>query len=263
MVVSEAALAFFLLPLPALAAAVAALCGTAVFLAWLVVHRLLDLPPTRGPHPPFHVGIIAIFALFLSFAAAEAWRRSDVAYGALLREAGESAALIQVLDSTARIPGEQPGALAMRAALRDYLDASLRDEWPRNVVASEAAGTALDRARAASLDGVARGGVAGAAWRVAYDRIDGVQQARQTRLVAGGLYGDALRWGGLFALFCAGAVGIALVHLDRRASVWSALGLFAAAATIALSIVAAVEHPYAGWDGVEPDRLVAVRARIP
>ena len=263
MVISGNVIALFLLPSWALVVITATVCALSVTLAWAFVFRILKLEARRQPHPPFHVGIIAIFALFLSFTAGEAWRRSDAAYAALMREAGEISALLQTLDALGVQADQLAGADSVRRAARDYLDASLREEWSRyNATASDGAAAALDRARAGALTGLLQPGPSTLGWRLVHDRLEGVHQARSARLVVGGIYGDALRWGGLVALFFAGAVGISLVHLDRPAALWSALLLFGVAGCIALSLVAVSEHPYAGWDGTEPDRLVAIRARL-
>ena len=262
MVITETSVPLFLLPPGMLAAIIAGACAAMAAVAWLVVHRLLRLPPTRAPHAPFHIGLVALFSLFLSFTAGEAWRRGDTAYAALLREAGGVQALLQFTDALGS-PAVQPVAGDLRAAMRDYLDASLREEWATgNVAPSSAAGLALHRARDVTLRALLRAGAESGAWRVAYDRLEDVQQARSARLVAGGLYGDALRWGGLLALYCAGALAIALVHLDRRPGVGPALILYVVAAAAALSLVAAFEHPYTGWDATRPDRLVQIRAAM-
>ena len=260
---TDLALDIFLLPIPAVAAIIALCCLGSVLAVWAVVFRVLHLGPERTPHPPLYASITVFFALFLSFTASDAWRRNDASYAALLREVAEAAGLMQVLDSVAALPDQAPAAEALRGSLRTYLDTSLKEEWGgHNVVSSEAAGAALERMRAGALAGMVQAGPVSTVWRVAMDRIDGVQQSRTARLVAGGLYGDALRWAGLYALFLAGAVAMALIHLDLRQAALSAMVLYAIVAAIALSVVAASEHPYAGWDATEPDRLVALRARL-
>ena len=127
--------------------------------------------------------------------------------------------------------------------------------------ASAAAGASLDRVRTAVAQGLVEGGALGPAWRSVQDRLDGMQQGRTARLVAGSLYGDAVRWGALFLLYTAGAFSIMVVHLDRRRSLAIAIGTYLFVSTVSLSLVAVTEHPYTGWDAVRPDALRAVLAR--
>ncbi len=153
-------------------------------------------------------------------------------------------------------------AVLARQAVAEYLDRSLGEEWGGfNVKASAAAGASLDRVRTAVAQGLVEGGTLGPAWRSVQDRLDGVQQGRTARLVAGSLYGDAVRWGALFLLYTAGAFSIMVVHLDRRRSLAIAIGTDLFVSTVSLSLVAVTEHPYTGWDAVRPDALRAVLAR--
>lgn len=261
MIITDAAATVFLLPPAALVALVVLYCLGIVGVVGLLLLRVFDLPAKRAPQAPFHVAITGVFALMLSFAASDAWKRGDAAYGALLREVSEVEGLLQVADSVQGMPGEAVGAGRLREMVKAYLTLSLRDEWGRrNLRSSDAVEGVVQQARGLALERLAATG--NPVWRVAYDRVEGLHAARTVRLVAGGLFGDMLRWGGLMALFIAGAVAIGLVHLDRRGAVWGAFWLYAAAGSIALSMVAVTEHPYAGWDATEPDRLVAILGRL-
>ncbi len=257
---SDASSPLFLLPPLMLAVIIFVACALGAAVAWAVPHVLLRLPTARAPHPPFHAAMVALFALFLSFTAADAWRRGDAAYLALLREASEVGALHATLGALAEQGA--PGA-PMIAGLRDYLDASLKQEWRHaNTVSSPEAAAALDGLWAATARELARGGDKTAAWRTVHEHLEGLKQARSARLVAGGLFGDVAKWSCLMVLFLVGATAISLVHLDRPKGAVTALVLFTLAGSCALTLVAVSEHPYTGWDAVTPDRLIALRATL-
>ncbi|MGI4951919.1 MAG: hypothetical protein ACRYGM_08940 [Janthinobacterium lividum] len=261
MVTSDAAVSIFLQPGWTLVGLVALLCAVITAALWFALFRWPGVAPARTPQAAYHVSATALFALFLSFTASDAWRRSDAAYAALLREASELSTLAQVADRMAEGRERGVAADALRGVLRDYLALTLREEWGRrNVTGSDSASLALDRGRGLALAGLA--GPDAALWRVAYERIEGANQARTARLVAGGVYGDALRWAGLFLLFTVGSGAIGLAHLDRPRAAVPAMATYAAAACVALCVVALNEHPYAGWDATTPDWLEQLLARL-
>lgn len=260
--VTQSSITLFLWPPAALAAVVAAFCTACAALAWFFFHVRPGFGVEYAPQPPFHAGIVALFGLLLSFTANDAWRRSEAAYGALLRESQEASAMLPLLSALEMV--DRPRAAEARIGLRDYLSASLNEEWrSHNVMVSVHAAQNLDRIRQASAQGLVSGGVAGPAWRTVQDRLDGIQQARTARLVAGGLYGDALRWTCLLTVYLAGAFAIAAVHLDRHKALRVALPIYAVVGTVALSLIALSEQPYTGWDAVEPDRLIEVLSHMP
>ena len=261
MQVTDTAVPVFLWPPVPLALTIAAVCAAGALLSWFLLHVRPRLGVEFAPQPPFHAGIVALFGLLLSFSANDAWRRSDAAYGALLRESQEAAAMIPLLDALGTV--DAPRSAQARDGLRDYLSASLEEEWrSHNIGASSRAGQGLDRIRRASAEGLVAAGAAGPAWRTVQDRLDGIQQGRTARLVAGGLYGDVLRWTCLLAIYLAGAVAISAVHLDRRRALRLALPIYAFCGTVAMTLVALSEQPYTGWDAIEPDRLVQVLALL-
>ncbi len=120
---------------------------------------------------------------------------------------------------------------------------------------STSAGLALDRIRTAAATGLVAGGQSGPAWRSVQDRLDGMQQARTARLVAGGVFGDQLVWTVLGGLYLVASCATLCVHLERRRAGTVAIAVLAAAASLGMSLVATSEQPYAGWDAVTPDQL--------
>lgn len=205
-------MSLFLLAPKFLVGIVCAYCILGATLAWLLFQRWTRIHPDNAPQPAFHTPIITVFALVLSFTLSDGWKRNDTAYGALLRESHEIAAMLPLLDA---LQGANKAATdPARAELRHYLDLSLREEWAaHNTVPSAGAGAALDGVRNTIAQRLLDPAPQGAVWRMVLDRLDAVQQARNVRLVAGGLYGDLLRWGALAALYWLGACGIAMVHV--------------------------------------------------
>jgi hypothetical protein len=240
---------------------VAGACSMGGILAWLTVHVVLRPGQDWAPQPTVYSAVIGLFSLLLSFNAYDTWRRNEVAISSLFKETQEIAAmppLLSALESSGH-----GGAAEARQHLADYVKLSLDEEWAaHNTAGSAAAGAALDRIRAVAAAGLTAGGQATTAWRVLQDRLDGLQQGRTARLVAGGLYGNLLRWGALLALYLAGAVTIAMAHLERPKASGVTLAAYMFVSAVALSLVALSEHPYIGWDDVEPHMLVEVLQRL-
>jgi hypothetical protein len=227
----------------------------------LVFHRRF-LPAVEGKAPvePFFTSVTALFALFVAFAAADAWSRGDRATEALGQEQrapAEFHAASQVLG------GE---AAPLRSVFSAYLAASLRDEWQasRNTKPAAAAAETLHRLEEASLAGLRRtagedGGTA-ALWSELLRRAHDLRAARDARLRFGNDFGQAWKWAGLLLLTFSSQVGIAFVHLDRRRTAAVAQAIFGTAAATALSIVAGFEGPYGGIGAVQPTSLIALHA---
>lgn len=251
----------FLWPPEKILVLVTTFCFVTGVLPGLIMRRGLKLAPSWAPQPPFHAAMIGFFALLLSFTALDAWRRNDAALGALNREAHEIDSVMPLLHaleaSTVAGPAET------RTALGEYITASLAEEWSvGNTRASERAEAGLDHARAVAAAGMMAGGSGAAVWRTVIDRIDTIETARATRLGAGGVYGDLLRWGALALLYVAGAVAVFAVHLDRPKAARLASGIYIAVGTVSLLVVALLEHPYTGWDAVTPDVLQTLLQRL-
>jgi hypothetical protein len=215
----------------------------------------------KPPVAPFFTSVTALFALFVAFAAADAWNRQERAAEALGQEARALMAFHAASESLGR-EGEP-----LRAAFSDYLTISLQDEWTasHNLEPSAAATTALRQLEDVSMLGMRHAGERGdtnAVWPELLRRVQELRAARDVRLRLGSDFGQPWKWGGLLLLAFASQLGIAVVHLDRPRTAALAQVIFLAGATTTLSVVAGFEGPYAGISAVAPTPLLALQEAI-
>lgn len=228
----------------------------------LVFHRRL-LPALEGKPPvaPFFTAVTALFALFVAFAAADAWARQERAAEALGREARAL--------RTVYIIGRSQGleAAALQASAVSYLRASLAEEWgaARNRAASGAVADALRQIEYQALAGLRRAterGEPGSVWLELLRQTQELRTARDTRLRFGRDFGQAWKWAALLLLSFASQLGIAFVQIDRRRTADVTQAIFGIAATTALGLLAGFEGPYGGIGAVEPIPLLAYQAAL-
>jgi hypothetical protein len=215
----------------------------------------------KPPVAPFFTSVTTLFALFVAFAAADAWSRQERAAEAL----GQEARSLMAFHVASQSLGQEGDPL--RAAFSDYLTISLQDEWnaSHNLAPSAAATTALRQLEDASLAGMrhaAERGNANAVWPELLRRAHELRAARDVRLRLGSDFGQPWKWGGLLLLAFSSQLGIAVVHLDRRKTAALAQAIFLVAAATTLSIVAGFEGPYAGISAVTPTPLLVLKAAI-
>jgi hypothetical protein len=249
---------FFLLETAWRAGAVALVVLVMAKASQAVVFHRRFLPAIEGKAPvgAFFSSVTALFALFVAFAAADAWSRGDRATEAL----GQEARALAAFHAASQVLGEE--AAPLRSVFSAYLGASLRDEWgvSRNTEPSAAAAETLHRLEDASLAGLRRGaegaGGSAALWSELLQRAHDLRAARDTRLRFGKDFGQPWKWVGLLLLTLSSQVAIAFVHLDRRRTAAVAQAIFGTAAATALSIVAGFEGPYGGIGAVQPTSLL-------
>lgn len=211
----------------------AALAGFIGLAAEVLVFRLPAFRPVSAAplRTTYLDAVSTIFALFLAFTAADAWRRNDSARDALVREGqGLRQSLL-----IARAAG--PEAEMVVEALLTYLRVVTEREWRAG----------KNRAPVAF-------------WSEILSRFQRVREARAARLQIGGAFGDEARWGALLLLGVVSAVAIASTHLDRPAAGRRAVVLFCCMVALATSLVANYEFPYVGYRAVTPEPLEALLA---
>ena len=82
--------------------------------------------------------------------------------------------------------------------------------------------------------------------------------ARRQRIIVSESNVTWVMWSGIFALAAITLVAIAFVHSENRATAALAIALFASAAAVSITIIAAQERPFSGQFGVDPDPLLEV-----
>jgi hypothetical protein len=198
------------------------------------------------------VGVI--YAVLLAFSVIVVWEKFNDGQTTVAEEAGATAALFRYAD------GKDPEALAVRAALINYLKAAIDEEWPAMGLESEAHGVteALNQLYSAAL-ALNRSGTRNTAdMTEVFRQIDNVTAARRIRLhLATGLVPDVI-WVALFmgALL---TVGFTLFFgSENLLAQVSMTGVLSLLVTVGLVVIISVDHPFTGPVYIHPDALASV-----
>ena len=156
--------------------------------------------------------------------------------------------------------GKEPEAIAVRAALVNYLKTAIDEEWPAMSLESEAHGVtqALNQLYSAAL-ALNRSGTRDTAdMTEVFRQIDNVTAARRIRLhLATGLVPDVI-WIALFmgALL---TVGFTLFFgSENLLAQVSMTGVLSLLVTLGLVVIISVDHPFTGPVYIHPDALATV-----
>jgi Protein of unknown function (DUF4239) len=198
------------------------------------------------------VGVI--YAVLLAFSVIVVWEKFNDAQTTVAEEAGATAALFRYAE------GKEPEAIALRAALVNYLKTAIDEEWPAMSLGSEAHGVtrALNQLYSAAL-ALNRSGTRNTAdMTEVFRQIDNVTAARRIRLhLATGLVPDVI-WIALFmgALL---TVGFTLFFgSENLLAQVSMTGVLSLLVTLGLAVIISVDHPFTGPVYIHPDALASV-----
>jgi len=198
------------------------------------------------------VGVI--YAVLLAFSVIVVWEKFNDAQTSVAEEAGATAALFRYAD------GNEPEAVALRAALVNYLKAAIDEEWPAMGLESEAHGVtqALNRLYSAAMALNQSGTRDTADMSEVFRQIDNVTAARRIRLhLATGLVPDVI-WIALFA----GAlltIGFTLFFgSENLLAQVSMTGVLSLLVTLGLVVIISLDHPFTGPVYIHADALSGV-----
>jgi hypothetical protein len=210
-----------------------------VWLGWL--NRRFATVPKLLPVGPAFVPVTTIFALFLTFLAADIWTQERTASDASSREV---AAMMRLHQLTAPVALNSPDAASLLDA---YRHAVATDEWGVhfNHRASPGAALALHDLR---LHGarLSREGVPPPLLAQWFKAVDDLEDARLKRLFIGGDGTDNNQWWVVIVLALFAYLTIAAAHLDRPPAGRLMLVLFSIATTLAFWQLAMHTNPYNG-----------------
>jgi hypothetical protein len=198
------------------------------------------------------VGVI--YAVLLAFSVIVVWEKFNEAQTTVAEEAGATAALFRYAE------GKEPEAIAVRAALVNYLKTAIDEEWPAMSLESEAHGLtqALNQLYSAALALNRSGPRNTADMTEVFRQIDNVTAARRIRLhLATGLVPDVI-WIALFmgALL---TVGFTLFFgSENLLAQVSMTGVLSLLVTLGLVVIISVDHPFTGPVYIHPDALATV-----
>jgi hypothetical protein len=210
------------------------LCGFSALRA-----RVLTL---GGVVAPFFGATSVLFALLTGFLGSDVGDRGRQAWRAVNGEATAASAVYTL--SIASKPDMQD----IRAALRDYLQSAITDEWPH--IAVNGAASKTDEAYARLLREVSDPNITQTAGQPVHaallNAVLRVAEARSTRISLASDHSNELKWISVLILGVITQISLALVHLDRPRAQIAAICLFSAAAVVALGLIALQEQPFDG-----------------
>jgi hypothetical protein len=230
---------------------VAAMCAQLLIRRWVGVERLAKNNEIAG----FKFATVGvIYAVLLAFSVIVVWEKFSDAETAVAEEAGATAAIFHYAG------GREPEALAVRAALANYLKAAIEDDWPAMAREEESPATehALDSMYAAAI-ALNRSGSRGTAdMAEVFRQVDNVTASRRVRLhLAAGLVPNVI-W---IALFMGSllTVGFTLFFgSENLLAQVSMTGVPSVLVTMGLVVIISIDHPFTGPVFIHPDPLASV-----
>ena len=208
-----------------------------------------------GMLPPMGI----LFALFVGFLAVGVWDNVDRAEEAV---ADEASALRSAVILSEDLPPDL--GIRMRGLIRRQIEAAVNDEWPA-MEQQRANLTVVPKPLSDALHlavGLDPGsGPESVVQRELVTALQAAFDARRQRIVVSESSINFIKWAGLIALAVLTLFAIALVHSGNPTSARIALGVFAAAVAVVITMLASQDEPFAGQYGLNPDVLEQVLPR--
>ena len=229
---------------------------TTALIAWLTFASPLRdrIEGFTGIVPPYFASIALLFALLTGFLAADVIDRYKQAVRAVQVEAGALSSLhaLAIASTTDDV--------AIRGALRAYLEALVNNEWELMTVAQSSA--KADAAFAVLLRTIAEPRIAPVTGQaVHYGLVELALQAasaRSNRLALNFSHTDDIKWATVLLLFLMTQISIGMVHLERPRAHIAAQIIFSIGAIIAIGMIAIQEAPFDGPLRISPAPLEQV-----
>lgn len=219
---------------------------------WLQLHSPLSARLKGGALGlPTFVAVSTLFALFAAFLLADTMARKERASQAVQTESAAIFGLGVASETTTASAGR------IRAAILDYADSVVADEWPRLLQESGSSRTEqalLELVRAvrdAANDEGLSSSVHGQMLSLAQDIVD----ARTDRIAIVANHYQQFSWSALFLLGFLTQFVIGMGFLDRASANRHAIVVFSLAAVIALWLLAIQDNPFRGAVQVSPEAI--------
>jgi uncharacterized membrane protein HdeD (DUF308 family) len=227
--------------------------STAALIAWLCFHSPLRAPIQTlvGVVAPFFGAAGILFALLTGFLASDVGDRNRQAWRAVHGESSAAASLYTL--SIASVSD----MAAIRAALRDYLQSVIKDEWPH--MNDNGGSSKTETALSILLAELSHPKIATEAGQAVHTALMNsairVRDARADRLALASDRTNDLKWTIVLILGVITQIAIGLVHLERPRAQIAAIAVFSTAAVVALGLIALQEQPFDGAIRISPAPL--------
>ena len=230
---------------------VAAIAGLIFSRRWLNLEHL----STNNEIAGFKFATVGvIYSVLVAFAVIVVWEKFNEAETVVVREAGAVATLYQLA------AGPEPGLIATRAALGNYVRLAIDRDWPAMATEKESreASQALVALYAAALQLGADGARHPAILAEMLRQIDTITQARRTRLhLATGIV-PGIVW---LALTCGAVLTVGFTYFfgtqNLRAQVMMT-GILSVLVFMGLLVIVSIDHPFTGPSNVGSEPLQAL-----
>jgi hypothetical protein len=154
--------------------------------------------------------------------------------------------------------------LRMRALIRRQIENAVNHEWPamdEQRASLTSIPVPLSDALHLAVGLTPQGDGQAVAQREIVVSIQDALDARRQRIIVSESSVDALKWLGVVALAALALITIAVVHSGNRTTAGVAMGVFAAAVAVVITMLAAQNQPFSGQLGLDPDVLEQVMPR--
>jgi Protein of unknown function (DUF4239) len=231
--------------------AIIAMCGP------VLVRRRVDLArlATNNEIAGFKFATVGvIYAVLLAFAVIVVWEKFSDAETAVIQEAGAAATLYRLA------AGPESEAVAVRAALGDYLKLAIARDWPQMATAtgSPEVTHSLNALYALAQRLTDNRSRQTAASIEMFKQLDTITAARRTRLhLATGVVPPVL-WS---VLFTGAALTVAFTFFFGTENLPAQVmmtGILAVLVFMGLLVIVSIDHPFTGPVGVGSEPLLAV-----
>lgn len=211
-----------------------------------------------GVVTPFFGAVGVLFALLTGFLANDVADRNRQAVQAVQSEAGE-------LRNIYTLSGATVSEMhAIRAALSDYVNSLVKDEWP--AMEEDRAAPSVSSAYDTLLQRVADPKIAQTASAAVHGALMNAMvragSARSERLALASDRTNEIKWILVLVLGVMTQISIGLVHLQKLGAQVTALTVFSLAVVMAVGMIALQERPFTGDIRVGPGPLASL-ARLP
>jgi hypothetical protein len=226
--------------------------GTTATLVALVFASVLRgrIATFTGVVGPFFSAVAVLFGLLTGFLGYDVAERNRQAVRAVQAEAGEIHNVYTL--SIASVTDMRK----IRDALKSYVGAVLRDEWPSlNGASASPVDEAYDNLLGEVSDPAISRDASAPVHAAMLNATVRIGTARNTRLSLSTDRTNDLKWVSVLILGIITQIAIAVVHLERPRAMAAALAIFSTAAVVALGMIALQEDPFSGVFQVSPAPL--------
>ena len=209
-----------------------------------------------GIVPAYFTAISTLLALLTGFVASDAWERQRQAARVVQAERVNARG---VYDLSLASASDMSG---IRAALSSYLDALIKDEWPRmsEGAYSNGAGQALSHLLEKVADPTISAEAGTATHAALLGAVMALRAARGERLALADAKSDESKWVTLLVLAGLTLVAIGLVHIEQTRAQATTMIMFSVAMITTLGVIAIHERPFDGPMAVSAAPLQQARS---